>query len=107
MYAIVKIADKQFKVQEGKYIYVPKLDAKQEDVLSFKHVLLKDDGQDIHIGNPFLENMIVQCKVLDQVKGDKVLVFKKKRRKGYKKKQGHRQQYTKLLIEKIAKQQNS
>ncbi len=101
MYAIIKIQDKQFKIQEGQYIYAPLLEAKPDEVLSFTHVLLKDDGQEVKVGSPFVKNAVVKAKVLAHVKDDKVIVFKKKRRKGYKKKQGHRQQYTKILIENI------
>ena len=101
MYAIVDIKDKQFKVQEGEYVYVPHhADAAIDDTLILDQVLLISDGDgDVTLGTPTVEGASVTARVIDQVKGDKVIVFKKKRRKRYKVKRGHRQQYTKLQIE--------
>lgn len=102
MYAIVDIKDKQFKAQEGRYLYVPHLDAEVDETLTFDRVLLLSDGEgDVQIGTPTVEDASITARVLDQVKGDKVLVFKKKRRKRYKVKKGHRQQYTKIGIESL------
>ncbi len=101
MYAIVDIKDKQFKVREGEYVYVPHhADAEIDDMFTFDRVLLVSDGEgNVQLGTPTVEGASVTARVLDQVKGDKVIVFKKKRRKRYKVKKGHRQQYTKIEIE--------
>lgn len=101
MYAIVDIAGKQFKVTKDQYIYAPRLDAEAGASLDFKNVLLIDNESSVSIGSPILVGANVSGKVLEHVKGDKVVVFKKKRRKGYAKRNGHRQQFTKVLIESI------
>ena len=99
MYAIVEIAGKQFKVDKGKYIYTNTINQPTGSSLSFDKVLLLQDETKIHVGSPILSGVTIQGKIIEHVKGDKVIVFKKKRRKGYKVKQGHRQGYTKVLIE--------
>lgn len=101
MYAIVDIKDKQFKVREGEYVYVPHhADADIDDTLTFDRVLLVSDGDGaVQLGTPTVEGASVSARVVDQVKGDKVIVFKKKRRKRYKVKRGHRQEYTKIQVE--------
>ena len=101
MYAIVDIAGKQFKVAKDQYIYAPKMNGEAGASVSFDKVLLIDDGATVQIGAPVVSGATVSGKILEHVKGDKVLVFKKKRRKGYAKKNGHRQQYTKVQIESI------
>ncbi|HMQ46423.1 MAG TPA: 50S ribosomal protein L21 [Saprospiraceae bacterium] len=102
MFVIVNIAGQQFKVEEGQEIFVHQLEAKKEDKLSFDQVLLVDNGGVVQVGKPVL-NATVSATVLDPlVQGDKVLVFKKKRRKGYRKKNGHRQHFTKIKIDSIA-----
>jgi len=102
MYAIVDIAGQQFKVEKEKKIYVHRLKANEGDNVEFEKVLLIDnDGKDVKIGAPVVEGAKVTAKVLSHVKGDKVIVFKKKRRKGYKVKNGHRQQFTQIQIENI------
>ena len=101
MYAIVNIAGKQFKVTKDQYIYAPKMQGEIDASVEFDQVLLADDNGTISIGAPMLSGATVSGKILEHVKGDKVIVFKKKRRKGYKKKNGHRQDYTKVLIENI------
>ena len=101
MYAIVEIAGKQFKVEKDNKIYVNLLDAKEGDEVSFEKVLLVDNDGKIKVGTPAVKGAKVTAKVLEHVKGDKVLVFKKKRRKGYKKLNGHRQQYTQIQIDSI------
>jgi len=101
MYAIVDIAGKQFKVAKDQYIYAPKMDGDAGTSVRFDKVLLIDDGASIQIGAPTVSGAAVSGKILEHVKGDKVIVFKKKRRKGYAKKNGHRQQYTKVQIESI------
>ena len=101
MYAIVDIKDKQFKAREGETLYVPHHDgAEADDTLTFDRVLLVSDGDGkVTLGTPTVEGASVTARVVDQVKGDKVIVFKKKRRKRYRVKRGHRQQYTKVQIE--------
>ncbi|HQB23591.1 MAG TPA: 50S ribosomal protein L21, partial [Bacteroidales bacterium] len=94
MYAIVDIAGQQFKVQEGWKLYVHRLQEEEGATLSFDKVLLKDGDGNVQVGKPFLENVSVQATVLKHLKGDRVLVFKKKKRKGYQKCNGHRQQLT-------------
>ena len=102
MYAIVDIAGQQFKVEKEKKIYVHHLQANEGDAVEFEKVLLIDNGEkDIKIGAPVLEGAKITAKVLTHVQGDKVIVFKKKRRKGYKVKNGHRQQFTQIQIENI------
>ena len=101
MYAIVDIAGKQFKVAKDQYIYAPKIDGEAGASVSFDRVLLVDNGGDISIGAPTVAGITVSGKILEHVKGNKVIVFKKKRRKGYVVKNGHRQQFTKVQIESI------
>ncbi len=102
MYAIVDIAGQQFKVEKEKKIYVHRLKANEGDNVEFEKVLLIDnDEKDVKIGAPVIKGAKVTAKVLSHVKGDKVIVFKKKRRKGYKVKNGHRQQFTQIQIENI------
>ena len=102
MYAIVEIAGQQTKVESGKFIYSNKLSGNEGDAVEFANVLLTDDNGTVTLGAPFVSGVKVVGKILTpMVKGDKVIVFKKKRRKGYKKKNGHRQHFTKVLIESI------
>lgn len=101
MFAIVSIAGQQFKVEEGQEIFVHRQDASEGDKLSFDDVLLVAKDSDTTIGTPKISGAKVSATVLDQVKGDKVIVFKKKRRKGYRVKNGHRQQFTKIKIDSI------
>jgi large subunit ribosomal protein L21 len=101
MYAIVEIAGQQFKVQQDQQIFVHRLEADVNTNLSFDKVLLVDNGGKISVGAPIVSGAKVSAKVLDHVKGDKVIVFKKKRRKGYQKSNGHRQQFTKIQITSI------
>jgi large subunit ribosomal protein L21 len=101
MYAIVEIAGQQFKVEKDRYIYTHRLEANEGDVLTFDKVLLTEDNGTVNVGKPTVSGAKVTAKVLGHAKGDKVIVFKKKRRKGYAKKNGHRQQFTKVLIEDI------
>lgn len=101
MYAIVDIAGKQFKVAKDQYIYAPKIDGEAGSNISFDKVLLVDNGSGIQVGAPTVSGVTVSGKILEHVKGDKVIVFKKKRRKGYVVKNGHRQQFTKVQIESI------
>jgi large subunit ribosomal protein L21 len=101
MYAIVNIAGKQFKVAKDQYIYAPKLEGEAGSAVSFDNVLLVDNAGTIDIGAPTVQGIKVSGKILEHVKGNKVIVFKKKRRKGYQVKNGHRQQFTKVQIESI------
>jgi large subunit ribosomal protein L21 len=101
MYAIVDIAGKQFKVAKDQYIYAPKMEGEAGTTVSFDKVLLTDNGGSIEIGAPTVTGVKVSGKILEHVKGDKVIVFKKKRRKGYAKRNGHREQFTKVQIESI------
>ncbi|MFN7494406.1 MAG: 50S ribosomal protein L21 [Cyclobacteriaceae bacterium] len=101
MYAIVDIAGKQFKVAKDQYIYAPKMEGEAGTAVSFDKVLLTDNGGSIEVGAPTVKGVKVSGKILEHVKGDKVIVFKKKRRKGYAKRNGHREQYTKVQIESI------
>ena len=103
MYAIVEIAGQQFKVEKDQQIFVHRLDAKTGSKVSFDKVLLTDDNGKVNIGKPTVSGASVSAKVLEHLKGDKVVVFKKKRRKGYRVKNGHRQYLTKIEIDKIGK----
>lgn len=100
MYAIVNIAGKQTKVEAEKFVYTHKLAGNVGDVVELGNVLLTDNNGSLTIGAPFLDVKVTGT-ILAQVKGDKVLVFKKKRRKGYKKLNGHRQDYTKVMVNSI------
>lgn len=102
MYAIVNIQGQQFKLSENKSVYVHRLDAKEGDSLTFSEVLLADNNGTITIGASALKGASVKAKVIEHLRGDKVLVFKKKRRKGYQKMNGHRQDLTKIQIESIS-----
>ena len=101
MYAIVEIAGQQFKVEKDQQIFVHQLEGKEGDKVEFSNVLLVDDGGKIAVGAPAVEGAKVTAKVVEHAKGDKVIVFKKKRRKGYAVKNGHRQRFTKIAIDGI------
>lgn len=101
MYAIVEIAGQQFKVEEGRKIFVHRLEAETGKDLEFDKVLLIEDNDKIMIGEPVIKDIVVEGRVLDHVRGDKVIVFKKKRRKGYRVKNGHRQNFTQIEIVRI------
>lgn len=101
MYAIVEIAGQQFKVEKDKKLFVHLLEAEAGSSLDFEKVLLVDNGEKVTVGTPTVKGAKVTAKVLEHVQGDKVIVFKKKRRKGYKKKNGHRQQFTQIQVETI------
>ena len=101
MYAIVEIAGQQFKVVKDQKVFVHRLAGEEGDTVTFNNVLLTADGEQITIGAPAIEGAQVGAKISRHLKGDKVIVFKKKRRKGYKKKNGHRQSLTEIVIESI------
>lgn len=98
MYAIVEIAGQQFKVEEGKKIFVHRMDAAEGASVEFEKVLLVDNDGVVSVGTPVVENTVVEGKVLGNARGDKVIIFKKKRRKGYQKRTGHRQDFTQVEI---------
>ncbi|MCL5246739.1 50S ribosomal protein L21 [Cellulophaga sp. 20_2_10] len=101
MYAIVEIAGQQFKVAKDQKVYVHRLQTEEGQKVTFDNVLLLEDGKNITIGAPAIDGAAVEAKVVKHLKGDKVIVFKKKRRKGYKVKNGHRQYLTEIVIENI------
>lgn len=100
MYAIVEIAGLQYKVKEDQQLYVNRLQGNTGDVVSFDKVLLTDNGS-ISVGAPVISGVSIEAKILEHLKGDKVIVFKKKRRKGYQKKNGFRPMLTKVQITSI------
>ena len=101
MYAIVEIAGQQFKVEKDQKIFVHRLNAEEGSKVDFDNVLLTDNNGKINVGTPSLSGAKVSATVLNHLKGEKVLVFKKKRRKGYQKKNGHRQYLTYIQINEI------
>ena len=101
MYAIVEIAGQQFKVAKDQKLFVHRLQDKEGSKVSFGKVYLLDDGKKVTVGAPAISGAAVEAKVVGHLKGDKVIVFKKKRRKGYRVKNGHRQALTELMVEKI------
>lgn len=101
MYAIVEIAGQQFKVEAGRKLYVHRLEAEQGSVVEFDKVLLVDNEGNVTVGTPTVESAKVTAEVLSHLKDDKVLVFHKKRRKGYRKLNGHRQYLTEVKINEI------
>ena len=102
MYAIVDIAGQQFKVEKDQKLFVHRLEGEEGKKVSFDKVLLIDTGSKVSVGNPVVKGASVDAKIVEHMKADKVLVFKKKRRKGYKKLNGHRQYMTQILIEGIS-----
>jgi large subunit ribosomal protein L21 len=101
MYAIVEIAGQQFKITKDQKIFVHRLDAEEGAELEFDRVLLRAEGNNIEVGAPVVNGAVIKAKVLAHVKSDKVMVFKKKRRKGYQKMNGHRQLLTQIQIEEL------
>ena len=101
MYAVIKTGGKQYRVDPGKEVRVEKLDGEPGDPVTFDQVLMASDGENIRVGKPFLEDTKVVGRITQQGKNKKILVFKYKRRKGYRKKMGHRQQYTQIKIDEI------
>lgn len=102
MYAVVDIAGQQFKVVENETYYVPKLETEVEKSVTFDNILLFSDGKSTEIGTPSVKGVKVKATVLEHLKDDKVIVFKKKRRKSYRVKNGHRQQLSKIEVTKIS-----
>ncbi|MDB4495314.1 50S ribosomal protein L21 [Flavobacteriaceae bacterium] len=101
MYAIVEIAGQQFKVAKDQKVFVNRLPEAEGEKVQFSNVMLLEDGKNITIGAPAIEGAAVEAKVIKHLKGDKVIVFKKKRRKGYRVKNGHRQYLSEIVIEGI------
>ena len=101
MYAIVDIAGQQFKVEKGQEVFVHRLDGDEGAKMEFDKVLLVDNGGKVSVGTPTVEGAKISARIVSHLRGDKVIVFKKKRRKGYQKSNGHRQDLSKVLIEKI------
>lgn len=102
MYAIIKTGGKQYRVAEGDIINVEKLEVAVDETIALKDVLFVNDGENTFVGKPVVEGAEVEAKVLAEGKSEKVIVFKYKAKKDYRKKQGHRQPYTQLQITKIA-----
>ena len=101
MHAIVEIAGQQFKVEGGQQLFVHRLEGKEGDKVEFGNVLLTNVDGKVTVGAPSIAGTSVKATILEHLKGDKVIIFKKKRRKGYKLKNGHRQYLTKIAIESI------
>ncbi len=107
MFAVVEIQGSQFKVEKNQKLFVNRIDAKEGSKVSFDNVLLVDDGKKVQVGKPILSGKSVEAKVVAHKKDDKIIVFKKKRRKGYKVKNGHRQLITEIIIEGISEKKAS
>ena len=103
MYAVIKTGGKQYRVASGEEVRVERLPGEVGDTIDFDKVLLTSDGEDTHVGKPFLENTKVVGCITRHDKNRKIVVFKYKRRKGYRRKQGHRQEFTQVRIEEIIK----
>ena len=101
MYAIVEIAGFQFNVEPGRKVYVHRLEGEEGAKITFEKVLLVDNEGAVTVGKPLVEGAKVEATILQHLKGEKVIVFKKKRRKGYQKKNGHRQSLTQIQIDAI------
>lgn len=100
MYAIIATGGKQYRVSEGDVIYIEKIDAQVDSTVSFDVLLMGNDG-DVKIGTPVVDGVKVEGKVVGQIRGEKIVVYKYKSKKNYRRKQGHRQPYTKVEITKI------
>ena len=103
MFAIFELLGKQYKVSVGSFIKLPKQSCKKDDSIVFDKILfLKDQNGGLIVGSPNVQNAFVKGKVVDQIRDKKIIVFKKKRRKGYQKKNGHRQNYTLIQVDSIS-----
>jgi large subunit ribosomal protein L21 len=102
MFAIVRTGAKQYRVQEGDVLCVEKLNKEKGEKFTFNEVLLVEDGKKTLIGTPFVENALVKAEIIENLKDDKVIVFKKRRREQYRRLRGHRQELTRIKIEEIA-----
>ncbi len=101
MYAVIETGGKQYRVQEGDILKVEKLDVEEGEKAVFDKVLVIGEGEDIQVGTPYVDGAVVEGSVLEQGKAKKIIVFKYKAKKNYRKKQGHRQPFTRIKIEKI------
>ena len=101
MYAVVEIAGQQFKVEKDQKVYVNRLEGKEGSKISFDNILMLDNSGKIVVGDPVVKGASVEAKIVKHLKDDKIIVFKKKRRKGYKVKNGHRQALTQIVVENI------
>jgi large subunit ribosomal protein L21 len=101
MYAFFKTGGKQFRAEPGATLRVPSLDAEPGDSIEFDEVLLTGDGDDVSVGTPVVEGAKVKAEVLRHGRHDKIIVFKRKRRKGYRRKQGHRQDFTEIRVDEV------
>ena len=102
MYAIIESGGKQYKVSQGDFIYLEKLDAETDAVVTFDHVLAVFDAEEVKLGNPYVQDFRITGRIMKQGKQKKIIVFKMKPKKNYRRRQGHRQPYTKVRIESIA-----
>lgn len=103
MYAVFETGGKQFRAEPGGRLRIPTVDAEPGDSVTFDHVLLASDGaENVQIGSPVVEGATVKAEVIRHGRGKKVIVFKRKRRKGYRRKQGHRQDFTEIRIQEVA-----
>jgi large subunit ribosomal protein L21 len=102
MYAVIKTGGKQHKVSQGDVISIEKIDGSKGATVVFDEVLMVSSGEDVKVGTPFLKGARVEGEIIDQTKADKINVFKMKRRKGFKKKTGHRQKLTRMKIKEIS-----
>jgi large subunit ribosomal protein L21 len=102
MYAVIKTGGKQHKVSQGDVISIEKIDGSKGETVVFDEVLMVSSGEDVKVGTPFLKGARVEGEIIDQTKADKINVFKMKRRKGFKKKTGHRQKLTRMKIKEIS-----
>jgi len=101
MYAVIKTGGKQYKVEEGTVLQVEKLDQNEGDTIEFNDVLMYSDGENVTLGSPLVDNVKVKAEIIKQAKDKKVIVFKYKRRKGYRRTRGHRQNFTEIKIDSI------
>ncbi|MCF8045288.1 MAG: 50S ribosomal protein L21 [Desulfarculaceae bacterium] len=101
MYAVIRTGGKQYKVEKGSVLDIEKIDTGDDSMVEFNDVLMVSDGESTTLGEPVVENAVVKGQVVDRGKGKKKLVFKYKRRKGYRKMKGHRQQFTRVKIDSI------
>lgn len=101
MYAVIETGGKQYRVQEGDTIFIEKVAGNEGETLSFDKILLVSNGEEVKVGKPYVEGVSVEGNIVEHGKARKVVIFKFKRKKDYRKKQGHRQPYTRVKIEKI------
>ncbi|MBR0157910.1 MAG: 50S ribosomal protein L21 [Clostridia bacterium] len=102
MYAVVATGGKQYKVEEGDFVFVEKIEGEVDDVVTLDKVLLASVNDEVKVGAPYVEGAKVEAKIVKQGKGEKIRIIKHKAKKGYRKRQGHRQPFTQLSIEKIS-----